>query len=64
MSFLIMLAMHFHDFSFKMTIRTYWQLERATKRGGRIIYYILKGRLSVHIVIDNTGRRLVPKVWA
>ena len=23
----------------------------------RIIYYILKGRLSVHIVIDNTGRR-------
>ena len=59
-----LLAMHFHDFSFKMTIRTYWQLERATKRGGRIIYYILKGRLSVHIVIDNTGRRLVPKVWA
>ena len=30
----------------------------------RIIYYILKGRLPVHIAIDNTGRRLVPKVWA
>ena len=29
-----------------------------------ILYFNLKGRLSIHIVIDNTGRRLVPKVWA